>query len=51
MRWPRRTATPARYGHGYGVGKLAKGPHLRLVWLSENVDEVHGVTVMTPRID
>jgi len=25
--------------------ELAKGPHLRLVWLRENVDEVCGVLV------
>ena len=25
------------------ASEMAKGPHLRLVWLSENVDEVRGV--------
>ena len=25
------------------ASELAKGPHLRLVWLRENVDEVRGV--------
>ena len=25
------------------ASELAKGPHLKLVWLRENVDEVHGV--------
>ena len=27
------------------ASELAKGPHLRLVWLRENVDEVRGVLV------
>ena len=25
------------------AAEMAKGPHLRLVWLSENINEVHGV--------
>ena len=25
------------------ASEMAKGPHLRLVWLSENINEVHGV--------
>ena len=25
------------------ASEMAKGPHLRLVWLSENIDEVRGV--------
>ena len=29
--------------HMAAAAEMAKGPHLRLVWLSENINEVHGV--------
>ena len=29
--------------HMAAAAEMAKGPHLRLVWLSENIDEVRGV--------
>ena len=37
------SAPPARCGHGDDVEKMAKGPHLRLVWLSDGDDEARGV--------
>ena len=38
-------STPARSRSWRRWQEMAKGPHLRLVWLSENVDEVREVLV------